>query len=82
MSTIRVRLFAAAKERAGRATIEFPSDSVASVADIRGRLSNELPALSGLIAISRFAVNDRYVSDAHPVGVSDEIALIPPVSGG
>jgi molybdopterin converting factor subunit 1 len=82
MSTIRVRLFAAAKETAGRPTIEFSAESATSIADIRSRLSNELPALAGLIAISRFAVNDRYVSDAYSVSANDEIALIPPVSGG
>lgn len=82
MSTIRVRLFAAAKEKAGRSTVEFSAELVKSIADIRSHLSNELPALAGLIAISRFAVNDRYVSDAHAIGANDEIALIPPVSGG
>ncbi len=40
------------------------------------------PALASLPAPAGYAVNDEYVPDPRPFRESDEIALIPPVSGG
>ncbi|MCH7810282.1 MAG: MoaD/ThiS family protein [Chloroflexi bacterium] len=41
-----------------------------------------LPLARGFEAIVRFAVNSEYVPASHPVRDGDEVALIPPVSGG
>jgi len=41
-----------------------------------------LPGGAGIPAVTRVAVNHRFVDTAHVVVADDEIALIPPVAGG
>jgi len=74
---VHVRLFAALRERAGRDAIdlELPegalvSDALAAVDD----LARDLPLV--------LAVNREYASRGDALSPGDELALIPPVSGG
>jgi len=72
-----VRLFAGVRERAGTGErrLELPEGS--RVADIWAELElGEQPA--GLL----YAVNRQYAPADTPLSAGDEIALIPPVSGG
>jgi len=72
---VTVRLFAGLRERAGRSSLEL--DDVASVADVWPRLDlGDEPG--GLL----YAVNREYVAREHALADGDEVALIPPVSGG
>ncbi len=74
---VEVRLFAGLRERAGiRArSLELPEG--ARVSDVFGALElGDEPA--GLL----FAVNHAYVDRGAPLADGDEVALIPPVSGG
>jgi molybdopterin synthase catalytic subunit len=72
---ITVRLFAGLRERAGYAEREL--DGVERVADVWPALGlGEEPA--GLL----YAVNKEYATAAAPLADGDEVALIPPVSGG
>jgi molybdopterin synthase catalytic subunit/molybdopterin converting factor small subunit len=73
--TVKVRLFAALRERAGWSEREL--DGVARVADVWPALGlGEEP--SGLMV----AVNRRYAGREDELVDGDEIAFIPPVSGG
>jgi MoaE-MoaD fusion protein len=78
--TVRVLLFAVARERAGTGELELSLPSPATVADVRRELLAHLPA--ELLAASAVAVNHEYAADSQPVAASDEVAVIPPVSGG
>jgi molybdopterin synthase catalytic subunit/molybdopterin converting factor small subunit len=72
---VSVRLFAGLRERAGVARLEL--DDVARAGDVWGRLDlGDEPA--GLL----YAVNREYVERGHELHDGDEVALIPPVSGG
>jgi molybdopterin synthase catalytic subunit len=72
---VTVRLFAGLRERAGTGRIEL--DGVERVADVWGRLGlGDEPG--GLL----YAVNREYVERDATLADGDEIALIPPVSGG
>jgi len=72
---VTVRLFAGLRERAGRARLEL--DDVARVQDVWPALGlGEEPA--GLL----YAVNREYVEPGHELADGDEVAVIPPVSGG
>jgi molybdopterin synthase catalytic subunit len=72
---VTVRLFAGLRERAGVARLEL--DGVARVGDVWGKLDlGDEP--SGLM----YAVNREYADRDAPVQDGDEVALIPPVSGG
>jgi molybdopterin converting factor subunit 1 len=52
-----------------------------TVADLREMLLREYPALTGLKSLM-VAVNNTYAENNDPIAETDEIALIPPVSGG
>ena len=73
--TVRVRLFAALRERAGWSEREL--DGVARVADVWPALGlGEEP--QGLL----YAVNRAYAAREQELADGDEVAVIPPVSGG
>jgi molybdopterin synthase catalytic subunit/molybdopterin converting factor small subunit len=72
---VTVRLFAGLRERAGRSRIEL--DGVETVDDVWAQLElGDEPG--GLL----YAVNREYVERGHALSDGDEVALIPPVSGG
>jgi molybdopterin synthase catalytic subunit len=74
---VAVRLFAALRERAGAREAALELDEGASVDDVWPALGlGEEP--SGLV----YAVNRAYVERGTPLADGDEVALIPPVSGG
>jgi molybdopterin synthase catalytic subunit len=72
---VTVRLFAGLRELAGHPRLDL--EDVASVADVWPRLGlgDEPPGLL-------YAVNREYVSGDRALVDGDEVALIPPVSGG
>ena len=81
--TVTVRLFAVFRERLGRDLLELDLPDGASVADALAMLGKE-PELSELIERMpvRIAVNRDYANDATALRAGDEIAIVPPVSGG
>jgi CTP:molybdopterin cytidylyltransferase MocA/molybdopterin converting factor small subunit len=81
-STVTVRLFAVARERAGRAQIDVELPLPSTVGDLRSAISAQYPALGPLVARVMIAVEAEYASDGLMIGPGASIALIPPVSGG
>ena len=81
--TVTVRLFAVLRERAGRDSIEVELDEGATVAQALERLSaeSELSVLLERMPV-RMAVNRDYADHDTPLSPGDELALVPPVSGG
>jgi molybdopterin synthase catalytic subunit len=74
---VEVRLFAMLRERAGesRLTLELPDGArVRDALDELSELADGLPLV--------MAVNREYASPDQALGPGDELALIPPVSGG
>lgn len=80
---IHVKLFAMLRERVGTDTIELELPRGATVAEAIGALSQREP-LGELLARMpvRMAVNRDYAADEMTLAPEDELALIPPVSGG
>jgi molybdopterin converting factor subunit 1 len=78
--TVRVLFFAYLRERCGlrESTVELPAG--ATVEDLWTKLRATFDRLPP--EPPRFAVNRVYVDKAHPLHDNDELALIPPVSGG
>ena len=77
-----VRLFAAAREIAGADSLAIELPPGATVAELRAELTRRIPALAGLLAKSALAVNHDFAEDADVIRPIDELAVIPPVSGG
>jgi molybdopterin converting factor subunit 1 len=81
--TVSVRLFSILRERAGRDRVELQLDDGATVADALQALARR-PSLSDVLARLpvQMAVNRDYATPATPLAEEDELALIPPLSGG
>jgi molybdopterin converting factor subunit 1 len=79
---LTVILFAAARDLAGTDSIAIELPPSATVGDLRSALSCRVPALAGLLAKSALAVNHDFADDAQVLHSKDEVAVIPPVSGG
>jgi molybdopterin synthase catalytic subunit/molybdopterin converting factor small subunit len=79
---VTVRLFASLREHAGAGTVALQLGDGATVADAIERLRDG--ALAGLPENACFvaAVAREYVKTDHPLSEGDELALVPPVSGG
>jgi molybdopterin converting factor subunit 1 len=80
--TITVMLFASARELAGSASVELELPDRATVADAKHNLGKLFPQIAGLLSRSAIARNQDYATDADTISPSDELAVIPPVSGG
>ncbi len=79
---ISVKLFAAAREAAGAEQVELEFSEAPTIADVRCLLVARYPALEVIVPHAMFAVNTDYASDQTRLSQDDEIACIPPVSGG
>ncbi len=78
---ISVRLFAGLRERAGADRVEVELPEGASVADLLEAMgSTPVGALAPRSCI--VALNREYAAEDALVGEGDEVALVPPVSGG
>ncbi|HZP44445.1 MAG TPA: molybdenum cofactor biosynthesis protein MoaE [Candidatus Binataceae bacterium] len=82
MNRITIKLFATLRERAGVAAIEREYPSGTSLSEIWGRLLAEYPGLGGHRDGIAYAVNHEYVTADYCPRDHDEVAFIPPVSGG
>jgi molybdopterin converting factor subunit 1 len=81
--TVTVRLFAILRERAGRDAIELslPEGATAAEAIEAIRSEGTLGDVIGRLPV-RMAINREYAEPDAPLSPGDELALVPPVSGG
>ncbi len=80
--TVRLRFFASLRERLRRSEADYTLRPGATVHDLWAALCAEYPQLTDLSPSVSFAVNREYVGREHRLAEHDEVALIPPVSGG
>lgn len=78
---IQVLYFAGARDAAGTAS-ETLEAVPATVGDLRRALVAARPALAGVLARSRIAVDQEFLEDAGAIRDGAEVAIVPPVSGG
>ncbi len=76
-----IRFFAAAAEVVGSSLLDRP-DSVRTVGELRSWLNENYPQANSLWVKCLVAIDQSYASDDHPLKQNDDIAIIPPVSGG
>lgn len=79
---VRVRLFARLREIAGAAEIERTVQAGATLGDVWESLAGEFPAMAPYRSSVSGAVNADYARMDAPVAEGDEVAFLPPVSGG
>ncbi|CAB9499112.1 ThiS family [Seminavis robusta] len=90
MPTIRVLLFAAAREAAGNVPsvdVDLQEGSADTAVLSRSSLAEKYPKLAPLVSNEEYitlALNEEYVPKGSvlPLKAGDVVALIPPISGG
>jgi molybdopterin converting factor subunit 1 len=75
-------LFGAAAERAGTRQTEVPADDGTTIGELWDALTELYPGLGPLGDTLAFAVNGEYARMEAAVSPGDEVAVLPPVSGG
>jgi molybdopterin synthase catalytic subunit len=79
---LRILLFASLRERVGAGELELHGlESPLTVGALKRELERQRPELGPLAAV-RGVLEARYVPDDTQLGDGDELALLPPVSGG
>lgn len=85
MSTLSVKVlfFAATREMVGvsETVVEFNQQHV-TLSELKEALAERYPSLSGVLATITLAVNQQYRFENAELSDGDEVALIPPLSGG
>lgn len=79
---IEILMFAGAAQLAGASTLTVTVPQGASVADVAAAVRSKCPHLSSLLTASRWAVARQFVPLETTLHGGEEVALIPPVSGG
>ncbi len=79
---IEIHLFAAAADQVGTRKLRLPWVPTANIDDLARELCKLYPSIEPIVRSSRWAVDKKFVPLSTPVERQQEIALIPPVSGG
>ncbi|UOF89921.1 molybdenum cofactor biosynthesis protein MoaE [Fodinisporobacter ferrooxydans] len=78
----QIQLFAGVAEQIGSSQVEIALPEPASLIEIRETLCSLYPQIQSIIQQCFFAVNESYTTIDTTVSYQDQIAVIPPVSGG
>ena len=79
---VEVLLFGAAADRAGTRRVQLNVEEGATLAEVWPLLAERYPGLSPMRDTLAFAVNGEYARMDGRVEPGDEVAVLPPVSGG
>ena len=79
---VTVRLFARLRDLAGAGELTRDVSAPATVQTVWGALVSDIPALRDYERAMSVAVNAEYARMGSAVNDGDEIAFLPPVSGG
>ncbi|MAE64347.1 MAG: molybdopterin converting factor subunit 1 [Phycisphaeraceae bacterium] len=82
MIHVRILLFAFLADDVGHRELDLQLDAGATVADAMDRLARDYRTIGAARDRIATAVNAEYVQADQILGDGDELALIPPVSGG
>jgi molybdopterin converting factor subunit 1 len=79
---VRVLLFGVLKDLAGHSSDVINLPGPATAADVLDHYKRKLMTYDTFLASVAISVNQEYVAGNHPLRAGDEVALLPPVSGG
>ena len=79
---VHLKLFAGVREIAGQDDVELDVDEGTTAGGLWERLLTDHPKLSGYTEIIQVAVNQDLVDRGIKLKADDEVAFLPPVSGG
>ena len=79
---IEVLFFASCREKCGTSKIRLDLDEGATTATLLSSLITSYPDLADGAAELKLAVNKKYITETKSLRDGDEVALLPPISGG
>ena len=79
---VRVLFFGVLKDLVGRASESLNLPDNATLADVLRHYESRVPRLKDMLDSLALAVNQEYAEPDVPLQSGDEVALLPPVSGG
>ncbi len=79
---LTVLLFAALRDAADSESIDIELPEKAAASDVIAAVAAALPEVADLLPSCRLAIDSSYAANSDPVSDTNELALIPPVSGG
>jgi molybdopterin converting factor subunit 1 len=79
---VKVLLFGAAADRAGTRQVEIPASEGTTLGELWSVLADRYPGLQPMRDTLAFAINGEYARTGDEVSAGDEVAVLPPVSGG
>lgn len=79
---VKIKLFAILKEMADREETILEVPDQISCEEVLFRLQSEIPVLGSVLEPCLVAINGKYMDKSEDVSEGDEIAILPPVSGG
>jgi molybdopterin converting factor subunit 1 len=82
MPDIHVRLFAGLHDLVGKRDLVLAMPAGATIGQLRDRLGEEYPIVQPFLTTLVCAVDEEYVPPEHVLSEGDDVALIPPISGG
>ncbi|RMF97443.1 MAG: molybdopterin converting factor subunit 1 [Candidatus Schekmanbacteria bacterium] len=80
--TLKILYFAAIREKLGKKSEEITAREGETVGDLMKRLSEKYEIVAQMEKTLMVAVNKEYRDNSYLLKDGDEVALIPPVSGG
>lgn len=81
MRSLELKCFGIARDIVGSSTVKWQTDFPLTALQLQNALLEAYPAFLSLASV-KLAVNQHYAVDSTPVMPGDEVAIIPPVSGG
>ncbi|MFY3739695.1 MAG: molybdopterin converting factor subunit 1 [Candidatus Nitrosomirales archaeon] len=80
LASVKVKLFASSRELVGENEVRISLADKTTVGNLRKKIVEMYPALSKITFV--VAVNHKVSDDSAVINSSDEVAVLPPVSGG
>ncbi|MGH3086401.1 MAG: molybdopterin converting factor subunit 1 [Rubrobacteraceae bacterium] len=81
-NNVKVLFFGAAADRAGTRETETPIEAGTTLDELWSTLAEKHPDLSPMRGTLAFAINGEYAGRDAILSPGDEVAVLPPVSGG
>lgn len=79
---LNILIFAGLAEAVGASSVRLETTLPATVADAKRDFAAAYPAAADRLASCFAAINQEYADDAAIIRSGDEVAFLPPVSGG
>ncbi len=79
---VKLLLFASLKDIAGRRDLEMELDDGSTLQQVTEKLASLYPEIGRMQNSVRIAINQEFADESIPLNNGDEIAFLPPMSGG